>query len=183
MPAQVTLPISATSETNKIQSQVRAQPAPMPETSVVTDTKQETKPTTSVRSTVVLNSNDDWLLLVQQLNLRGPDRELGLHASFISYQAKILSLAFPADFHQTLNDASIERLKRIIHQALGDDVQLKIECLLEQQADTLFTRETQKRSDLQNDAEIEFQKHPVVSALLNEGAKIVPDSIQPLELK
>jgi DNA polymerase-3 subunit gamma/tau len=183
MPAQVTLPISATSERTHTHSQVRAQPAPIPETSVITDRKQETNPRTSVRSTAVLNSNDDWLLLVQQLNLRGPDRELGLHASYISYQAKILKLAFPADFHQTLNDSSIERLQRIIHQALGDDVQLKIECMQEQQADNLFTRETQKRSDLQNDAVNEFQKHPVVSALLQEGAKILPDSIQPLELK
>ena len=53
----------------------------------------------------------------------------------------------------------------------------------EQQADTLFARATQKRSDMQTDAISEFQNHPVVNALLQDGAQIIPDSIQPLELK
>lgn len=138
--------------------------------------KQEAKP-------VALNSNEDWLRFVQQLNLRGPDRELGIHASFVSFQSNILKLAFSADFFATLDESSNNRLQRIISQALGDDVQLKIERMQEQQADTLFARATQKRTDMQTDAISEFQNHPVVNALLQDGAQIIPDSIQPLELK
>ena len=145
--------------------------------------KQDAKPVVTESLPVELNSNEDWLRFVQQLNLRGPDRELGIHASLVSFEAKLLKLAFPADFFVTLDESSTSRLQRIISQALGDDVQLKIERMQEQQADTIFARESQKRSDMQSDAESEFQTHPVVNALLKDGAQIIPDSIQPLELK
>jgi DNA polymerase-3 subunit gamma/tau len=153
------------------------------ETPIRSTVQQAAKPEASDCANIVLSCNEDWLSFVQQLKLRGPDRELGMHASFVSFQDKLLKLAFPADFHGTLNASSIERLTRIIHHALGEDVQLKIERLQEQQVDTLFARETQMRNDIQNNAVSEFQQHPVVSALLQEGAQIVADSIQPLELK
>ena len=50
-------------------------------------------------------------------------------------------------------------------------------------AETLFAHETQTRLGKMQDAEAEFQNHPVVTALLQEGGQIVPDSIKPLELK
>lgn len=129
-----------------------------------------------------LANNDDWIALVQQLNLRGPDREIGLHAAFLSYQENVLKLAYPVDLFDTINDSSIKRLQGILSKVLGD-VQLKIERMQEPQNDTLFARESHKRSHLQSAAESEFQNHPVVSGLLQDGAKIVSNSIQPLELK
>lgn len=141
------------------------------------------KPAIVINPQTSLTNNNDWIALVNQLNLRGPDREIGLHSTFSSFQDKVLKLAYPADLIDTINDSSIKRLQGVLNQALDADIQLKIERIQEPQTDTLFARESQKRSSLQNDAEIEFQSHPVVDALLKEGAKIVPNSIQSLELK
>jgi DNA polymerase-3 subunit gamma/tau len=133
-------------------------------------------------SEIKLSDNNDWVALVQQLNLRGPDREIGLHAAFLSFQDKVLKLVYPIDLIDTINDSSIKRFQGILSQTLGD-IQLKIERMQEPQADTLFARENHKRSNLQQAAEQEFKNHSVVEALLQDGAQIVPNSIQPLELK
>jgi DNA polymerase-3 subunit gamma/tau len=191
VPTQSLKPIAVAPESKSTPSKSSAMPSQTnaPVTNVIPKqdpklaAKQESKPVVAEPINFELNSNEDWLRCVQQLNLRGPDRELGIHASFVSFEAKCLKLAFSADFFVTLDENSTGRLQRIINQALGDDVQLKIERLQEPQADTIYSREAQQRSDKQNDAESEFQNNPVVSALMQDGAQIVPNSIQPLELK
>ncbi len=130
-----------------------------------------------------LAGNDDWLRLLKMLNLRGPEREIGLHAAFVSFQDSVLKLEYPENLFDTLNDIMINRVQTAIGQALQQPVQVKIDRQKDPQADTLFARETQTRLGKMQDAEAEFQNHPVVTALLQEGGQILPDSIKPLELK
>lgn len=185
------LPVNVSmSEQTLKPSMLSSQIAPVAPVQAKTETKPEKpvellalKPAAVPKLQASLANNNDWIALVNQLNLRGPDREIGLHSTFSSFQDKVLKLAYPADLIDTINDSSIKRLQGVLNQALDGDIQLKIERMQEPQTDTLFARESQKRSSLQNDAEIEFQSHPVVDALLKEGAKIVPNSIQSLELK
>ena len=132
---------------------------------------------------VRLAGNDDWLQLLKALNLRGPEREIGLHAAFVSFQDSVLKLEYPENLYDTLNDTMLGRVQTAISQAMQQPVQIRIDRQKDPQADTLFARETQTRIGKMQDAEAEFQNHPVVSALLQEGGQIVPDSIKPLELK
>jgi DNA polymerase-3 subunit gamma/tau len=130
-----------------------------------------------------LASKDDWLLLLKALSLRGPEREIGLHAAFVSFQDSVLRLAYPENLYDTLNDIMLGRVQTAISQAMQQPVQIRIDRQKDTPAETLFAHETQTRLGKMQDAEAEFQNHPVVTALLQEGGQIVPDSIKPLELK
>ena len=130
-----------------------------------------------------LAGNDDWLLLLKTLNLRGPEREIGLHAAFVSFEDSVLKLEYPENLFDTLNDIMLSRVQTAIGQALQQPVQIKIDRQKDPQAETLFARETQARLGKMQAADAEFQNHPVVAALLQEGGQILPDSIKPLELK
>ena len=130
-----------------------------------------------------LASKDDWLLLLKALSLRGPEREIGLHAAFVSFQDSVLRLAYPENLYDTLNDIMLGRVQAAISQAMQQPVQIRIDRQKDPPAETLFAHETQTRLGKMQDAEAEFQNHPVVTALLQEGGQIVPDSIKPLELK
>jgi len=127
------------------------------------------------------DSAEDWLQLLKRLNLKGPLGQVGAHSAFIARQGRQLALSYPADLIDSLSEGLRERFRETLMQAVGGDVQLKFEKLSDAPAETLFARETRNRQNRQSDAEAEFQNHPVVHALLAEGAQIVPDSIRPLE--
>ncbi len=127
------------------------------------------------------DSPEDWLQLIKRLNLKGPLGQIGAHSAFIARQGRQLTLSYPADLIDSLSDGLRERFRETLMQAFGGELQLKFEKLSDAPAETLFARETRNRQDRQSDAEAEFQNHPVVHALLAEGAQIVPDSIRPLE--
>ncbi|MCC6756772.1 MAG: DNA polymerase III subunit gamma/tau [Arenimonas sp.] len=127
------------------------------------------------------DSAEDWLQLLKRLNLKGPLGQVGAHSAFIARQGRQLALSYPADLIDSLSEGLRERFRETLMQAVGGDVQLKFEKLSDAPAETLFARETRNRQNRQSDAEAEFQNHPVIHALLVEGAQIVPDSIRPLE--
>ncbi|GAB2996391.1 hypothetical protein GCM10010960_12770 [Arenimonas maotaiensis] len=127
------------------------------------------------------DSAEDWLQLIKRLSLKGPLGQIGAHSAFIARQGRQLTLSYPADLIDSLSEGLRERFRETLMQAVGGDVQLKFEKLSDAPAETLFARETRNRQNRQSDAEAEFQNHPVVHALLAEGAQIVPDSIRPLE--
>jgi DNA polymerase-3 subunit gamma/tau len=129
------------------------------------------------------NNPEDWIRLLPMLNLKGPLGQVGAHSAFIRRNERQLVLAYPADLRDSVNDTLRERFQNILSERLGGPIQIKIEILQEGQSGTLFERETLARNELQESAVNEFQNHPVVSALLSEGAQIVPESIRPLNVK
>lgn len=126
---------------------------------------------------------EDWINLLPQLNLKGPLGQVGAHSAFVRRNERQLVLAYPADMRDSVTDTLRERFQNILSERLGGPIQIKIEILQEGQSGTLFERETLARNELQESAVNEFQNHPVVSALLSEGAQIVPESIRPLNVK
>ena len=74
-------------------------------------------------------------------------------------------------------------MQSAVADVFGSPGQIKFEKLADAGAQTLHGRQTESKLNRQNAAEAEFQNHPVVNALLAEGAQIIPDSIRPLELK
>lgn len=129
------------------------------------------------------DSAEAWLKLMQSLNLKGPLSQISAHCGFIARNGDIWRISYPADLMAGLTDALCARFSQHVSEALAQPVQIKFEALHNAPVETLFTRENQTRQDRQSQAEGEFQNHPVVNALLAEGAQIVPDSIRPLELK
>ena len=129
------------------------------------------------------NNPEDWIRLLPMLNLKGPLGQVGAHSAFIRRNERQLVLAYPADLRDSVNDTLRERFQNILSERLGGPIQIKIEILQEGQSGTLFERETLARNERQESAVNEFQNHPVVSALLSEGAQIVPESIRPLNVK
>ena len=130
-----------------------------------------------------LNNSNDWMAVLNSLQLKGPEREIGRHASFVSFDGSVLKLAYPVNLFDTLSDMLMARLQAAISQALQKPVQIKIDKLREPQSDTLFDRETHARQGKIQDAEKEFQNHPIITDLLQQGGQIIPDSIRPLDLK
>ena len=126
---------------------------------------------------------EDWLRLLPQLSLKGPLGQVGAHSAFLGRNGHQLLLGYPAELLDSVSEDLRDRFQKALGVFFGSPVQVKFEKLRTGQADTLFDRETLARNSLQESAVAEFQNHPVVSALLSEGAQIVPDSIRPLQLK
>ena len=165
-----------------------AAPKPLPAESIAPPTPAPASapaamppPAPDAPAAALPDSAEDWLQLLKRLNLKGPLGQVGAHSAFIGRQGRQLMLAYPADLIDSLSEALRERFRESLVQALGGELQLKFEKLSDAPAETLFARENRNRQNRQSDAEAEFQNHPVVNALLAEGAQIVPDSIRPLE--
>ena len=160
-----------------------AKPAPTPPGAKAQDTPAAASPVSAKPAVVpaaaaMPDSPEDWIRLVQGLNLKGPLGQIGAHSAFLGREGTQLRLGQPAG----LFDGALQaRLQSVLADALGVAVQLKFEALREPPAETLFEREAQARNTRQEGAVAEFQNHPVVSALLSEGAQIVPESIRPLQ--
>ncbi len=129
------------------------------------------------------DSAEDWLRMLPQLNLKGPLGQVGAHSAFLGRGGHQLLLGYPAELLGSVTEDLRDRFQAALGVFFGAPVQVKFEKLREGQTDTLFDRETLARNSLQESAVAEFQNHPVVSALISEGAQIVPDSIRPLQLK
>jgi DNA polymerase-3 subunit gamma/tau len=126
---------------------------------------------------------EDWLRLLPQLNLKGPLGQVGAHSAFLGRTGHQLLLGYPAELLDSVTEDLRDRFQKALSAFFGVPCRVKFEKLREGRADTLFDRETLARKSLQESAVAEFQNHPVVSALVSEGAQIVPDSIRPLQLK
>ncbi|WP_297798959.1 DNA polymerase III subunit gamma/tau [Arenimonas sp. GDDSR-1] len=126
---------------------------------------------------------EQWLQLLARLSLKGPLGQIGAHTGFVARNGTQLRLSYPADLYDSLSQGLCERFENALGEAFGSPVQLKFEKLAEAGVQTLHGRQTETKLNRQNEAEAEFQNHPVVNALLAEGAQIIPDSIRPLELK
>lgn len=163
---------------------IAAPASPSADATLAATTAQHTQPTVGVRTSEALPENpEDWLQLLPKLNLKGPLGPLGAHSAFLGREGLQLRLGYPADMLDNMPDSLRARFREGLAGMFGVAVQVKFEKLPEGQAETLFDRETQARNILQDSAVAEFQNHPVVSALLSEGAQIVPESIRPLQSK
>jgi DNA polymerase-3 subunit gamma/tau len=143
----------------------------------------ESPPLASVAAATLPDSPEQWLQLMARLTLKGPLGQIGAHSAFVARNGGQLVLSYPADLHDSLSPVLCERFQSALADVFGSPVQIKFEKLAETGAQTLHGRQTESKINRQNEAEAEFQNHPVVNALLAEGAQIIPDSIRPLELK
>ena len=123
---------------------------------------------------------DGWLELVARSGVRGPAAQLAAHSGFVSYADGVLRLTLaPADEHLK-GPAMVRMLAAALESQLGAPPQIRFE-LAEPSGDTLHVRNERQRDARQAQAEETFMNDPDVRRMLDSGARVVPDSIRPLD--
>ncbi|WP_159015302.1 DNA polymerase III subunit gamma/tau [Cognatiluteimonas profundi] len=122
-----------------------------------------------------------WLGLVADGSLRGPARELAVHAGFVGYADGVLRLSLsPLDEHLQAPNLT-RQLAESLAPALGGIPQIRFESTATS-AETLHQRSSRAQDARQSQAESAFMADAGVQQLINQhGAAVVPDSIRPLD--
>ena len=125
---------------------------------------------------------EGWLALVAASGLRGPARELAAHSGFLGHAGNVLTLSLsPADEHLKA-PALVKLLADALAPHLGGAPQLRFELVQSAApADTLHQRGERQRDARQASAETAFMADPDVQRLMQRGARVVPDSIRPID--
>ena len=125
---------------------------------------------------------EDWLDLVADAGLRGPVRELAAHCAFCAYGDGVLSLSLPDSFDHLRSDSLVRQLAQALSGPLGRQPQVRFESARAAAgAETLHARTERQRGERQAGAEADFLADPVVARLVQQGARLVPDSVRPLD--
>jgi DNA polymerase-3 subunit gamma/tau len=155
-------------------------PRAMPEAPVAPTPPAVSPPLTAPRSPPSNLDADGWLQLVERSGVRGPAAQLAAHSGFVSYADGVLRLTLaPADEHLK-GPAMVRMLAAALGPQLGVEPQIKFE-LAEPSGETLHVRNERQRDARQAQAEETFMNDPDVRRMLERGAKVVPDSIRPLD--
>ena len=137
-----------------------------------------TSPATQVRD---IADAEQWLALVAACGLKGPSRQLADNAAFVGYANRVLKLSLAPGFEYLQSERSIGDLSAALAPVLGGAPKLVFETAAAG-SETLQQRNHRQRDERQAAAEEDFMNHPDVQRLIRQhGARIVPDSIRPLE--
>ncbi len=124
---------------------------------------------------------DAWPDLVAATGLRGPARELAAHSGFVGYADGVLTLSLsPGDEHLKA-PALVKMLADALARELGAAPQLRFEMGQAGEVETLHQRGERQRDARQASAEEAFMGDPDVQRLMQRGARVVPDSIRPID--
>ncbi|WP_449466034.1 DNA polymerase III subunit gamma/tau [Stenotrophomonas humi] len=128
----------------------------------------------------VLESAEQWLDLVDDSGLSGPSRELAANCAFVSFQHGVLRLGLMPGFEYLQSERALTALAQALSQALGSTPKIVIETG-NVQAETLHERADRQRGEQQVAAEAVFMADPQVQQLIQQGARVVADSIRPFK--
>ena len=124
---------------------------------------------------------DAWLDLVATVQMRGPTRELAAHAVFVGHDGRVLRLALPPADEHLRAPALVAQLADVLAPALGGAPTIRFETA-PTAGETLHQRSQRELDTRQAAAEEAFVNDPEVQRLIDRhGAKLVPDSIRPLD--
>ncbi len=125
---------------------------------------------------------EEWLALVAACALKGPSRQLADNAAFVGYAHPVLKLSLAPGFDYLRSERSLGDLAAALAPMLGGEPKVVFETTGEAAGETLQERNHRQRDARQAAAEEDFMNHPEVQRLIQQhGAKVVPDSIRPLE--
>ncbi|GAB3732606.1 DNA polymerase III subunit gamma/tau [Luteimonas pelagia] len=149
------------------------------------DRQADARPVDTMREapqrTATLANADAWLEAVEAAGLGGPVRELAAHAVFVGHEDGVLRLSLqPGDDHLQA-PSLVEQLARALAPRLGAAPCIRFESA-PATGETLHQRQSRERDARQAQAEVAFERDPGVRALVGRhGARIVPESIRPLD--
>ena len=137
-------------------------------------------PPTPIAKMTTLDA-DGWLDLIANAPIKGPTKELASHVGFIGYDAGVLSLSLAADDDFLKTPMAVKQLADSLAPAFGAPPQIRFETTKAAVTDTLRQRNERERDARHGAAEDAFLNDPDVQRLMQQGAKLVPDSIRPLD--
>lgn len=139
-----------------------------------------TAPTASPESGGIADA-DAWDALIAASGLRGPGRLLAEHAGFVGYRDGVLSLSLAEEDALLRNEGAIRMVCQALAPALGPSLRISFESS-GRPAESLRERNERARDQRQESAEQAFMSDPDVQRLMQKhGARLVPDSIRPLD--
>ncbi|GHD70123.1 hypothetical protein GCM10007164_14330 [Luteimonas padinae] len=121
-----------------------------------------------------------WPDLVAALDLRGPVRELAASSAFIAREGEVLRLSLPESDDHLRAPFLVQQLAAALGARWGAPPQIRFEAGAPA-GDTLHARNERVRDERQGAAEAAFHNDPHVRRLVEQGARLVPDSIRPIQ--
>ena len=150
-----------------------AEPTPAPQ--------PQPAPPTPSGSTGAVADADAWHALVASSPLRGPGRLLAEHAGFVGYADGVLRLSLSQDDELLRSAGAIKMVTDALAPVLGSGLRIAFETAA-RPAESLRERNDRARDQRQVAAEAAFMTDPDVQRLMTQhGARLVPDSIRPLD--
>jgi DNA polymerase-3 subunit gamma/tau len=138
------------------------------------------RPAATASAGVGIADDMAWHAIVDASGLRGPSRILAEHAGFVSYADGVLTLALGPNDEHLKAPALIKMVADSLAARLGVAPQIRFEAA--QAGESLHARNQRARDQRQANAEDMFMNDPDVRRLIDDyGAKVVPDSIRPLD--
>ena len=121
-----------------------------------------------------------WPDLVAALDLRGPVRELAACSAFIAREGEVLRLSLPESDDHLRAPFLVQQLAAALGTRWGAPPQIRFEAGAPS-GETLHARNERVRDERQGAAEAAFHNDPHVRRLVEQGARLVPDSIRPIQ--
>jgi DNA polymerase-3 subunit gamma/tau len=129
----------------------------------------------------LVSSAEDWLQFASSSGMKGAARQLAENAAFVSGGDGVLKLSLDAGFDYLRSERTLAELSSALARHLGSAPQLVFDHA-PGAGETLQQRNQRQRSSRQVAAEEDFMNNPDVQRLIQQhGARLVPDSIRPLE--
>jgi DNA polymerase-3 subunit gamma/tau len=160
-------------------------PAPKPASQAVPQAKKpqtQTAPPASAAPEAAPTGSSDWLALANSLNLSGQARELARNVQLKSRSDDQWDFVIDSSLRFLGSDTCISRLSQAISEQVGHAVNVR---LVDEKSPALQTAaaiEQQKVHDSMSEAEKAINDDPTIKSLKEQmGAKLVEDSIQPLQ--
>jgi DNA polymerase-3 subunit gamma/tau len=123
----------------------------------------------------------DWEQWIARAGLGGPVGQLAHHAAPKSLEGTMLTLAIKPE-HQPMADSLGDDLQRQLGEALGKPLRLRF--VSDKAVETPAARAARLQSAEQAAAARAIEEDPLVRQMQNEfGARVIPESIRPLNTK
>jgi DNA polymerase-3 subunit gamma/tau len=123
----------------------------------------------------------DWEQWIVHARLGGPVGQLAHHAAPKSLEGSMLTLAIKPE-HQPMADSLGDALQRQLGDALGKPLRLRF--VSDKAIETPAARAARVQSAEQAAAVRAIEEDPLVRQLQSEfGARVIPESIRPLDTK
>ena len=130
---------------------------------------------------VAIATADDWLHFAAHSGMKGAAKQLAENAAFIDFNAGVLRLSLEAGLDYLRSERSLAELVNVLEKKCGTAPKIVFENALAA-SETLQQRSHRQRDARQTAAEENFMNNPDVQRLIQQhGAKVVPDSIRPLD--
>ncbi|MBW8822659.1 MAG: DNA polymerase III subunit gamma/tau [Xanthomonadales bacterium] len=161
---------------------VREAASPPPQRTASIEPASASAPAATMPTSQVAMRPQDWPDFVASASLRGAVREMAAHAVLLRHQGEQIVLGLAPDQDHFNRPQMLGQLADQLAGKLGYTPRLQIEIVQGgAPADSLHQRNSRERDARQQAAEDAFMGDPDVQKLVARGARVVPDSIRPLD--